>query len=504
MNENLYNLIRSRISDLERIAIDAGPAGTCSYDELDRRSARIAQALVDSGVSPGDRVAVQVEKSTEAVLLYLACLRAGAVYLPLNSGYTASELTYFLEDSEPRLAVCDPRNEAAFRDLAAQTGVGVVETLDAAGQGSLAARAAAAPPYQGTLQRASDDLAAILYTSGTTGRAKGAMLTHGNLTSNALTLIEAWQFSENDLLLHALPIFHAHGLFVAINVILLSGGSMLFLPRFDVAAVLALLPRATTMMGVPTFFSRLLAAPAFTAELVAHMRVFISGSAPLSPEAHKAFEARCGHAILERYGMTETLMNSSNPYVGARRPGSVGFPLPGVEIRITDRESGALLPDGEVGSVEIRGPNVFKGYWRMPEKTAAEFRDDGFFVSGDLGRFDEEGYLALVGRGKDLIITGGFNVYPAEVEAALDALEGIAESAVIGLPHADFGEAVTAVVVLSGERPRAEAEVRKSLEVTLAKYKVPKRVFAVESLPRNAMGKVQKNQLRATYAKTFA
>ena len=502
MNQNLYSLIQSRIADPEKAAIDAGPAGACSYGELDRRSARLARVLVESGVLPGDRVAVQVEKSTEALLLYLACLRAGAAYLPLNSGYTVSELSYFLGDAEPRVVVCDPRDEATLQDLATKAGVARLETLDAKGKGSLTDKADAALPLDGVVERGRDDLAAILYTSGTTGRAKGAMLTHGNLTSNALTLIDAWRFTEDDILLHALPIFHAHGLFVASNVTLLAGGTMLFLPRFDVDAVLELLPRASAMMGVPTFYSRLLAAPAFTRELVSHMRVFISGSAPLSPEVHKGFEARCGHAILERYGMTETLMNSSNPYQGARRPGTVGFPLSEVEIRISDPEKGGLLPDGEVGSIDIRGPNVFKGYWRMPEKTAAEFHADGFFRSGDLGKF-EDGYLMIVGRDKDLIISGGFNVYPAEVEAALDALQGIAESAVIGLPHADFGEAVTAVVVPSSDQALSEGTLRRSLEATLAKYKIPKRIIAVEGLPRNAMGKVQKNQLRLDYAKTY-
>jgi len=504
MSENLYSLMQSRIADPAKTFIDAGHAGLYSYGDLDSRSARFARVLRNLGVEPGDRVAAQVEKSPEAILLYLACFRVGAVYLPLNTGYTAKELAYFLGDAEPRLAVCDTARREAFRTLTAEAGVACLETLDGEGKGSLTEKVDAAAPSPEIVPRQSDDLAAILYTSGTTGRSKGAMLTHANLTSNALALADIWRFSADDVLLHALPIFHTHGLFVATNICLLTGASMLFLPRFDLAQVLALLPRATSMMGVPTFYSRLLSSPDFTRDLVAHMRVFISGSAPLSPEVHKAFQARCGHAILERYGMTETSMNSSNPYDGERRPGTVGFPLPDVEIRIADVKSGAVLPKGEVGSIEIRGPNVFKGYWRMPEKTASEFRDDGFFVSGDLGMFDERGYLMIVGRDKDLIISGGFNVYPAEVEAAIDALEGVAESAVIGLPHADFGEAVTAVVVPSAAGAPAEESVRKALEPVLAKYKIPKRVLTVDSLPRNSMGKVQKKQLRETYANTYA
>lgn len=504
MNENLYSLIQSRIADPDKVVIDAGDAGLYSYRELDSRSARFAQVLRNLGVKPGDRVAAQVEKSPEAILLYLACLRAGAVYLPLNTGYTAKELAYFLGDAEPSLAVCDPSRFDLFEDLTAAAGVAALETLDGRGEGSLIVKADAAEPLPDVVPRSGEDLAAILYTSGTTGRSKGAMLTHANLTSNALTLAAVWHFTSDDVLLHALPIFHTHGLFVATNICLLSGASMLFLPRFDLAQVLALLPRATSLMGVPTFYSRLLSSPDFTRDLVAHMRIFISGSAPLSPEVHKEFEARCGHAILERYGMTETSMNSSNPYDGPRRAGTVGFPLPDVEIRIADTKTGEILPDGEVGSIEVRGPNVFKGYWRMPEKTASEFREDGFFITGDLGMFDDQGYLMIVGRDKDLIISGGFNVYPAEVEAAIDALKGIAESAVIGLPHADFGEAVTAVVVPKGEAAPSEEAVRTALEPVLAKYKIPKRVLTVDSLPRNSMGKVQKKQLREVYAKTYS
>ena len=504
MTENLYSVIRERFADADKTFIEGQDGTICSYGELDSRSAQFARALVELGVEPGDRVAAQVDKSTEAILLYLGCLRAGAVYLPLNSGYTAAEIEYFLGDAGPKVAVCRPKVQEQFRAIAASTGVPHVETLAADGSGSIAEKAAAAGRSFGVVERSKDDLAAILYTSGTTGRSKGAMLTHGNLTSNAEVLAGAWRFTSEDVLLHALPIFHTHGLFVATNVALLTGSSMLFLPGFDLDEVLRLLPRASVMMGVPTFYTRLLSSAAFDRELVSHMRLFVSGSAPLSPETHKEFEARTGHAILERYGMTETNMNSSNPYHGARRPGTVGFALPGVEIRVANPETGRPLEQGEVGVIEIRGPNVFKGYWRLPEKTAAEFRDDGFFISGDLGRFDEQGYLSIVGRDKDLIISGGYNVYPAEVEAALDALDEVAESAVVGLPHADFGEGVTAVVVpKKADAGLSEQSVREALVEVLAKYKVPKRVLCVDSLPRNAMGKVQKKLLRETYADIY-
>ena len=354
------------------------------------------------------------------------------------------------------------------------------------------------------MPRGKDDLAAFLYTSGTTGRSKGAMLSHGNLASNAATLRDAWRFTGEDRLLHALPIFHTHGLFVATNITLMAGGSLIFLPRFDLADMMRLLPKATTMMGVPTFYTRLLSRPDFDRELVAHMRLFVSGSAPLSAETHKEFSARTGHAILERYGMTETNMNTSNPYDGDRIPGSVGKPLPGVDLRITDPETGAVLAQGEVGMIEVRGPNVFKGYWRMPEKTKAEFRDDGFFISGDLGYIDPRGYVYISGRGKDLIISGGFNVYPAEVEGAIEALPGVAECAVIGVPHADFGEGVVAVVIAKPGAALDEKAMVAALGSELAKYKLPKRIYVTDSLPRNAMGKVQKNQLRDQHKATFA
>jgi malonyl-CoA/methylmalonyl-CoA synthetase len=378
-----------------------------------------------------------------------------------------------------------------------------VETLAAGDGGTLSAAALSSAPAFETLPLEGDDLAAILYTSGTTGRSKGAMLTHGNLASNAETLRAAWRFTAADRLLHALPIFHTHGLFVATNTTLLAGGSMLFLPAFDAGEVIRLLPDATAMMGVPTFYTRLLARPDFTRELVAHIRLFVSGSAPLSAETHREFEARTGHLILERYGMTETNMNTSNPYDGPRVPGSVGPPLPGVEIRIADA-TGAELPGGEVGMIEIRGPNVCKGYWRMPDKSEEAFRGDGFFISGDLGLIDEAGYVRIVGREKDLIITGGLNVYPAEVEAAIEAIPGVAECAVIGVPHPDFGEGVVAVAIARPDAGLGERAILSALAGSLAGYKRPKRIFLVDALPRNAMGKVLKKSLRERHAAAFS
>lgn len=497
MSGSLFATLRQRFSsDLARPFLHIAGGKTWTYGDLMAASARAASALAVLGVKPGDRVAVQTEKTAEALMLFFGALRAGAVYLPLNTAYTASEVAYFLGDAEPTLVVCDP---ARFDSIAAVAGNATVLTLDATGQGSFQDLAGIQSPQFNDVARAAHDLAAILYTSGTTGRSKGAMLSQANLLSNAETLVDYWRFTEDDVLLHALPIFHTHGLFVATNVIALAGASMIFLPKFDADQVISLLPQATTMMGVPTFYTRLTGHPKFTRELVAHMRLFISGSAPLSAEAHKAFHAKTGHMILERYGMTETNMNTSNPYDGDRVPGSVGLPLPGISVRVADPETGRLLPRGDVGVVEIKGPNVFQGYWRMPEKTASEFRADGYFISGDLGYFDDRGYLHLVGRGKDLIISGGFNVYPAEVEAALDELPGIAESAVIGVPHPDFGEGVTAIVTLKPGATLDEAAALAKLGETLAKFKQPKRIIAVNELPRNSMGKVQKNVLRERY-----
>ena len=504
MSENLFTIFKNRFpADLSKMFLWRPDGSALSYADLVELSGRLANTLKSLGVKPGDRVAAQVEKSAEALLVYLAALRAGAVYLPLNSAYTASEIRYFLGDAEPTLFICRPESAAEMRVVATEAGVPRVETLGSNGEGSLMEAAWAQPPAFEDVERTRDDLAAILYTSGTTGRSKGAMLSHGNLASNAEVLRDNWRFTPEDRLLHALPIFHTHGLFVATNVTLMTGSSLIFLPTFNANEIVRLLPQATVMMGVPTFYARLLARDDFGRDLVAHIRLFVSGSAPLSAETHKEFGVRTGHAILERYGMTETNMNTSNPYDGDRIPGAVGLPLPGVEIRIADPQTGQAVPDGEVGVIEIRGPNVFKGYWRMPEKTREEFREDGFFISGDLGRIDDRGYIWIVGRAKDLIISGGFNVYPAEVEAAIEALAGVTECAVIGVPHADFGEGVVAVVTPKPGAILEEKTILAALANELAKFKQPKRVFIATELPRNAMGKVQKKDLREQHAKTF-
>jgi malonyl-CoA/methylmalonyl-CoA synthetase len=505
---NLYARLRARFlaSPGRRCAIL--PDGrTYAYADLEKASARFANALISLGVQPGDRVAVQVEKSIEALMLYLGTLRAGAVFLPLNTAYTAAEVGYFLGDAEPAVFVCDPATADALGPVAVKARA-QLETMGvfrpgAPVPGSLLERALASGEAFETVARGPDDLAAILYTSGTTGRSKGAMLTHGNLWSNAATLCDYWRFTADDVLLHALPIFHTHGLFTSSNTLMAAGGAMIFLPRFDADEVIRWLPQATSMMGVPTFYTRLLDHPKFTRELVEHIRLFVSGSAPLLAETHRAFEARTGHRILERYGMTETNMNTSNPYEGDRRAGTVGLPLPGVELRITEPETGRVLPAGETGMIEVRGPNVFKGYWRNPEKTREDFRVDGFFITGDLGVVDQDGYVSIVGRAKDLIISGGFNVYPKEVEEAIDALEGVEESAVIGVPHPDFGEGVVAVVVPAKGASVDEEAVIAGLRGSLARFKQPKRVFVVDALPRNAMGKVQKKALRERFAATF-
>ncbi len=469
---------------------------TLTYADLRTRVAQIGGALRASGVVPGDRVAAQIEKSAEGLLLYLAVVAAGGVFLPLNTAYTVSELGYFIGDAEPRLIVCDPGAAAGIASVAQGA---TILTLDRAGQGSLRERAEAEPPLSAPAARAQDDLAAILYTSGTTGRSKGAMLTHGNLLSNAEALVALWRFTAADVLLHALPIYHTHGLFTAFNTVLRAGASLIVLPRFDAAEVVRAMAGATVMMGVPTFYTRLLEVPGLDVATAGRLRLFVSGSAPLLAETHRAWQVRTGHAILERYGMTETNMNTSNPHDGERRAGTVGFPLPGVTLRIVDSVSGDAVPSGSVGSIEVRGPNVFAGYWRNPAKTAADFRQDGFFVTGDLGVIDAEGYVSIVGRSKDLIITGGFNVYPKEVELELDAIAGVLESAVIGVPHADFGEAVVAVVVRRAGHALSDGDVIAALDGRLARFKQPKRVVFVAELPRNAMGKVQKAALRERY-----
>ncbi len=462
--------------------------------------AQAAHALHKLGVVQGDRVAVQTSKSPEALAIYAACVGVGAVFLPLNTGYTPDEVDYFIGNATPNVLICDPAREAALTLLCQAHGTTLV-TLDAAGQGSFANLMAGQPDSFTPNPCGPGDLAAILYTSGTTGRSKGAMLSHGNLLSNAQVLARLWQFTDRDVLLHALPIYHTHGLFVASNVCLVSGATMIFLPGFEAGQVVDLLPRATAMMGVPTFYTRLLDHPSFTREGTAHIRLFVSGSAPLLAETHTAFEARTGHRILERYGMTETNMNTSNPYFGDRRAGTVGFPLPGVELRIV--AEGAEVAPGEVGGIEVRGPNVFQGYWQMPERTAEELRPDGWFITGDLGQVDADGYLSIVGRAKDLIISGGYNVYPREVELLLDDVPGVLESAVIGLPHPDFGEAVFAILV---HRPGEAVDIAAAealLREKLARFKQPKAMVVVPDLPRNTMGKVQKNLLREAYKGWF-
>jgi len=502
-NANLFSRLFDGLDDPSRPAIEQLDGTRISYRELIAQAGRMANVLASRGVKPGDRVAAQTEKSVPALVLYLAAVRAGAVYLPLNTAYTLNELEYFITDAEPSLVVCDPSKAGGIGAIAAKVGA-KVETLGADGKGSLTNAASEAGSAFTTVARANDDLAAILYTSGTTGRSKGAMLSHDNLASNSLSLVDYWRFTKDDVLIHALPIYHTHGLFVASNVTLFARAAMIFLPKFDPELIIRLMARSTVLMGVPTFYTRLLQSPALSHETTRHMRLFVSGSAPLLAETHREWFARTGHAVLERYGMTETNMNTSNPYDGERVPGAVGHPLPGVSVRVTDPETGKEVSRETIGMIEVKGPNVFKGYWRMPEKTKAEFRDDGFFITGDLGKIDNKGYVHIVGRGKDLVISGGFNVYPKEIESEIDAMPGVVESAVIGVPHADFGEGVTAVVVCNKGADVSEASVLKALDGRLAKFKMPKRVFIVDDLPRNAMGKVQKNILRDTYSKIYA
>jgi malonyl-CoA/methylmalonyl-CoA synthetase len=504
MSDNLYDrFARAFPPNRDRPFIETEDGFVYSYRDLDEISARMARLLQSLGVTKGERVAVQVEKSPQAVFLYLACLRAGAVYLPLNTAYQKAEVAYFLGDAKPQVVVCRPESEAAIAAVAKEAGTPHVLTLDQAGGGSLTSRSHPLAPGFATVPVDRNDLAAILYTSGTTGRSKGAMLTHNNLAANALTLHRVWGFQRDDVLLHALPIFHTHGLFVACNCVLLNGTSMLFLPRFDLDAIIRLLPRATVFMGVPTFYVRLLAEPRFTRELVKHVRLFIAGSAPLLADTFNQFHRRTGHVILERYGMTETGMLTSNPLSGARVAGSCGQPLPDVELRITD-DKGTVLGADQVGVIEVRGPNVFKGYWQMPEKTRAEFRPDGFFITGDVGRVDKRGYVFISGRAKDLIISGGFNVYPKEIEDHIDRLDGVDESAVIGVPHPDFGEGVVAVVKPKPGAALDADRIIAALKADLANFKVPKRVFFTGELPRNTMGKVQKKLLREQYKDLFA
>ncbi|MGK0272995.1 MAG: malonyl-CoA/methylmalonyl-CoA synthetase [Cocleimonas sp.] len=473
-----------------------------THEKFLELASRIANTFTQIGLKVGDRVAVQVHKSPEALALYAACVQAGLIFLPLNTAYTVDELSYFIENSGAALLVCDGSNENNLSVMANSFGT-IIETLDIDGSGTLMEKANTLSSSFTTIERGLDDLVVFLYTSGTTGRSKGAMLTQGNLLSNAHVLAKEWRFTADDVLLHALPIFHIHGLFVASNVILASGGSMIFLTGFNLNKVIEYLPQATTMMGVPTFYTRLLGDPRLAKTLVQHMRLFVSGSAPLLAETHIQFEDRTGHRILERYGMTETNMNTSNPYDGDRRAGTVGYPLSGIEVKITDTKSGENLPTGETGAIEVRGPNVFKGYWQMPKKTAAELRNNGFFITGDLGKIDSEGYLHIVGRDKDLIISGGYNIYPKEIELILDEQLGVLESAVIGVPHPDFGETVLGIVIPEpGYSPNLE-NIMITIKQSIARFKHPKKIIILDELPRNTMGKVQKNLLRDRYQSMF-
>lgn len=480
------------------------PDGTVlSHDIFLRMAARFAHAITASGLTAGDRLAAQIDKSPEALAVYAACAQTGVIFLPLNTGYTATELDYFIGNAGAKLVLASAKAVPALTPIAAAYSA-TLHTLNADGTGTFTDLAADQPDAFDTVSRAADDLAAFLYTSGTTGRSKGAMLTQENLVSNARTLVDYWRFTDQDVLLHALPIFHTHGLFVASNVTLIAGGAMIFLPKLDMDQMIRFMPQATTMMGVPTFYTRLLDDDRFTAELTSHMRLFVSGSAPLLAETHVRFENRTGHRILERYGMTETNMNTSNPYDGDRRAGTVGLPLPGVDLKVTDPATGETVPAGEIGQIEVRGPNVFQGYWQMPEKTAEELRSDGFFITGDLGMVDTDGYVTIVGRNKDLIISGGYNIYPKEIELVLDDQPGVLESAVIGVPHPDFGESVVGLLVPEPGATLSTDAIMAVLGEQLARFKQPKKLVVMEEFPRNTMGKLQKNVLRDQFAGTFS
>jgi malonyl-CoA/methylmalonyl-CoA synthetase len=471
---------------------------TVSYDAFFANAERMATVLVKAGVQPGDRMAVQAPKTQAMLELYVGAVLAGAVFLPLNTAYTGAELSYFLSDASPRILVCEPKNMDALTPIAKDNSVSQVLTIAADESGSLTEMRDAEVPGFAAVARGADDLAAILYTSGTTGRSKGAMLTHKGLASNSETLKDYWRFTSDDVLIHALPIFHTHGLFVASNITMMAGASCIFMSGFDAEAILGYMPKATALMGVPTFYIRLSEMDGLS-EAAKKMRLFVSGSAPLLAETHDKWRAITGHAILERYGMTETNMNTSNPYDGDRRAGTVGFPLPGIEVIVTNPDDGKEVAQGEIGTLEVRGPNVFAGYWKMPEKTAEELRENGFFITGDLAKVDGDGYVHIVGRGKDLIITGGYNVYPKEIEILIDDMPGVNESAVIGVPHPDFGEAVVAVVVSEKGASLSAEDVSKGVSTDIARFKQPKRVIILDELPRNTMGKVQKNVLRDTY-----
>ena len=502
MPNPLYDTLFGRHAGRDSVFLHLAGGTSLTHADFLALTARFAHAIANTGLLPGDRLAVQIDKSPEALAVYAACTQAGIIFLPLNTAYTPAEVDYFVGNSAAKLVLAAESRMDGLQSVAERHGATLM-SLNADGSGSFADAAQDCPTRFDTVERSRDDLAAFLYTSGTTGRSKGAMLSQENLLSNAQVLAEYWQFTDRDVLLHALPIFHTHGLFVATNITLIAGGSMIFLPKFDATEVIAQMPAATVMMGVPTFYTRLLDEPGFTQSLSAHMRLFVSGSAPLLAETHKQFEARTGHRILERYGMTETNMNTSNPYDGARRAGTVGFPLPGVEVKVCDPDSGAELPQGEIGVIEVRGPNVFQGYWQMPEKTAEELREDGFFITGDLGMIDDRGYVVIVGRGKDLIISGGYNIYPKEIELVLDDQPGVSESAVVGAQHPDFGEGVVAVLVPEPGAVPDMAAIKEAMASSLARFKQPKHFALLDDLPRNTMGKVQKNLLREQFADVF-
>jgi len=499
MANHLFDGLFERHTDSDTVFVTSQGAAPLSYGAFFSLTAQIAHVLARAGLAAGDRVVVQAPKSIEMVALYAATIRAGGVFLPLNTAYTADEVRYFVGDAAPRIIVCNPGKAQGMEEVS-ESAAATLFTLGPTGQGTLMQDVPSMPTAFDTVPRQAGDLAALLYTSGTTGRSKGAMLSHENLLSNTHALTELWQITSDDTLIHALPIFHTHGLFVAFNTCILAAARIHFMAGFNAKAILAALPTSTLLMGVPTFYTRLLAEDALTADLAANMRLFISGSAPLLADTHEAFTERTGHKILERYGMTETNMNTSNPYHGERRAGTVGKPLPGIEVIVADPESGAPLPLGEIGMVEVRGPNVFQGYWQMPEKTAAELRDNGFFITGDLGQFSSDGYLSIVGRSKDLIITGGLNVYPKEIEDVINEVDGVEEAAVFGVPDPDFGEAIIAALVARPGIHLDTEEVAEIVKTKLARFKHPRRYDVLDALPRNTMGKVQKNILRRSQA----
>ena len=502
-NDNLFAALRAAFPEnLESIAVETDTGLYYSWRDLERATAMLANLLRSLQLPEGARIAVQVDKSVEAMLLYLATLRAGYIFLPLNTAYQSAEMEYFIGNAEPSVVVCSRKNFGWVSKIAFKAGIWNVFTLDDNRTGSLLDRAAQCSDRHEVVQRKHDDLAAILYTSGTTGRSKGAMLSHGNMLSNALVLKDYWGWQPGDVLIHALPIFHVHGLFVALHGALINGSKMIWLSRFDPQLVLRKLPEATVFMGVPTLYVRLLAEPGLDREVCSHMRLFVAGSAPLLLETFHAWQERTGHTILERYGMSETAMLTSNPYQGERRGGTVGLALPGVKLRVQG-DAGQTLPAGEIGGIEVKGPNVFQGYWRMPDKTKEEFTSDGFFKTGDVGKIDERGYISIVGRSKDLIISGGYNVYPAEIEGYINEMPGVLESALVGVPHPDFGEVGVAVVIPKPGSSLDAGQIVTALKSKLANFKIPKQCVVVSELPRNTMGKVQKNLLRDQYKGLF-